>query len=163
MQAQEFVALVDAHAAKLVLYARQWCGTPEEVVQEALLKLARLRQPPDDVVAYLYRMVRNGALDAGKMQRRRERRESMVARPARWFVEPAVEGLDAEAAVRALEGLPAEQREVIVARLWGGLSFEQIASVADCSASTAFRHFEAGIEALRRRWGVSCPETSSTC
>ena len=124
--------------------------------------LALLRRPPDDVVAYLYRMVRNGALDAGKMQRRRERRESLAARSVGWFVEPAVEGLDAETAVRALEGLAAEQREVIVARLWGGLSFEQIAAVADCSASTAFRRFEAGIVALRHLLGVSCREASST-
>lgn len=161
MQAHEFAALIDAHAAKLVLYARQWCNAPEDVVQEALLKLVRLRRPPDDVVAYLYRMVRNGALDAGKMQRRRERRESLAA-AARWFVEPAVEGLDAEAAVAALERLAAEQREVIVARLWGGLSFEQIATVSGCSASTAFRRYEAGIVALRRLLGVLCPETSST-
>jgi RNA polymerase sigma factor (sigma-70 family) len=162
MQAHEFASLVDAHAARLILYARQWCGTPEDVVQEALLKLVRLRPPPDDVVAYLYRMVRNGALDADKMQRRRQRRESLAARPTSWFVEPAVEELDAETTVRALERLPAEQREVIVARLWGGLSFEQIASVAGCSASTAFRRYEAGIEALRRLLGVSCPATSST-
>jgi RNA polymerase sigma-70 factor (ECF subfamily) len=161
MQAHEFASLVDAHAARLVLYARQWCGAPEDVVQDALLKLARLRRPPDDVVAYLYRMVRNGALDAGKMQRRRERHESLAARPANWFVEPAVEGLDAGSAVRALEQLPQEQREVIVARLWGGLSFEQIAGIAGCSPSTAFRRHEAGIEALRRLLGVTCPEHSS--
>ena len=61
--------------------------------------------------------------------------------------------------MRALEQLPPEQREVIVARLWGGLSFEQIAAVAGCSASTAFRRYEAGIEALRRLLGVSCPTT----
>jgi RNA polymerase sigma factor (sigma-70 family) len=162
MQAHEFASLLDAHAARLVLYARQWCSTPEDVVQEALLKLARLRAPPDDVVAYLYRMVRNGALDANKKQRRREHRESLAARPACWFVEPAVEGLDAETAVRALERLPPEQREIIVARLWGGLSFEQIATVSGCSSSTAFRRYEAGIEALRRLLGVSCREISST-
>lgn len=161
MQAHEFASLFDAHAARLVLYARQWCAAPEDVVQEALLRLARLRAPPDDVVAYLYRMVRNAALDAGKMQRRREHHESQAARVA-WFAEPAVEGLDAEAAVRALEQVAPEQREVIVARLWGGLSFEQIAAVAGCSASTAFRRYEAGIEALRRLLGVSCPTTYSS-
>lgn len=162
MQARDFVPLVDAHAARLVLFARQWCLVPEDVVQEAFLKLVRLREPPADVVAWLYRVVRNAALDAGKMQRRRERREGVAARPESWFVEPAVEGLDADDAVRALEALPADQREVIVARLWGGLGFEQIAAVAGCSASSAHRRFTAGIEALRRHLGVPCPETSST-
>jgi RNA polymerase sigma-70 factor (ECF subfamily) len=162
MQGHEFATLFDSHAARLVLYARQWCDTPEDVVQEALLRLVRLRTPPDDVVAYLYRAVRNAALDAGKTQRRRVQRESRAARSVTWFVESDVEGLDAETAVAALQRLAPEQREVIVARLWGGLSFEQIAAVAGCSTSTAFRRYEAGIVALRRILGESCRTNSST-
>jgi RNA polymerase sigma-70 factor (ECF subfamily) len=49
---------------------------------------------------------------------------------------------------------------VIVARLWGGLSFEQIAEAAGSSASTAFRRFSAGIDALRKELGVPCPNPS---
>lgn len=153
--------LIDAHAAPLVLYARQWCDAPEDVVQEAFLKLVRQSRPPEDPVAWLYRVVRNGALDAVKMARRRQQRESVAARPVRWFVEPAVDDLDADTAVAALQRLPPEQREVIVARHWGGLSFEQIAAAAGCSASTAFRRYSAGVEDLRKRLGVPCPNRSS--
>ena len=71
-----------------------------------------------------------------------------------------MDGLDAESAVNALRRLPVDQREVIVAHLWGGLSFEQIAEVAGCSASTTFRHFSAGIEALRQELGL-CETPSS--
>jgi RNA polymerase sigma-70 factor (ECF subfamily) len=161
MSPQELARLIDTHAAALVLYARQWTGAPEDVVQDAFLKLVVLRTPPDDAVAWLYRVVRNGALDAGKMARRRERREALVARTARWFVEPEIDGLDAETAVAALERLPDEQREPIVAHLWGGLSFEQIAAVAGCSASTAFRRYSAGIEALRQELNAPCPNRTS--
>jgi len=35
MSPTEFARLIDAHAAPLVLYARQWCDAPEDVVQEA--------------------------------------------------------------------------------------------------------------------------------
>jgi RNA polymerase sigma-70 factor (ECF subfamily) len=150
MTAHDFARLVDTHGPALILYARQWCPTPEDVVQEAFLKLAVQARPPREVVPWLYRVVRNGAIDAGKAARRRQQREQAAARPVRWFVETAVDGLDAAAAVDALQRLPAEEREVIVARLWGGLSFEQIAGVAGCSASTAFRRFSAGIEALRK-------------
>ena len=59
--------LVDTHAAALVLYARQWCAAPEDVVQEAYLKLVRLRQPPREVVPWLYRVVRHAAIDAGRV------------------------------------------------------------------------------------------------
>src|SRR5207237_4806705 len=121
MTPAEVARLIDAHAAALVLCARQWCAEPEDVVQEAFVKLVRQSRPPVDAVAWLYRVVRNGAMDAAKMARRRQRRESAAARPVRWFVEPEVDGLDAQTAVAALERLPPEQREVIVARSWGGL------------------------------------------
>jgi RNA polymerase sigma-70 factor (ECF subfamily) len=156
MSPPEFARLVDAHGPALILYARQWCDAPEDVVQDAFLKLIVLPQSPCEVVPWLYRVVRNGALDHGKTSRRRSRREQKAARPERWFVEPAVEGLDAESAVAALQRLPLEQREIIVARLWGGLSFEQIAGLAACSASTAFRRFSAGIDTLREELGVPC-------
>ncbi len=162
MDARRFTTLMDAHAAKLVLYARQWTDAPEDAVQEAFLKLVRQRVEPHEPVAWLYRVVRTTALDIGKGQRRRERRETQAARPVEWFNEPAVDGLDAEDAVRALEALPPDQREVIVARLWGGLSFEQIAAVAGCSASSAHRRFAAGIESLRRTLGEPCHRTRST-
>ncbi|MBX9628621.1 MAG: sigma-70 family RNA polymerase sigma factor, partial [Gemmataceae bacterium] len=84
-------------------------------------------------------------------------RERAAARPVRWFAEPAVDGLDAAEAVAALESLAPDQREVIVARLWGGLTLNQIASAAGCSVATAFRRYEAGIAALRERLGAACP------
>ena len=160
MLPHDLARLVDARGPALILYARQWCHAPEDVVQDAFLKLVVLHPPPRDAVAWLYRVVRNAAIDAGKADLRRKRRETATARPARWFVEPAVDGLDAEAAVAALQRLPVEERAVIVARLWGGLSFEQIAAAAGCSASTAFRRFSAGIDALRKELGVPCPSPS---
>src|SRR5271155_3553001 len=99
----EVARLIDTHSAPLVLYARQWSDSPEDVVQEAFIKLVRQSRPPDDTVAWLYRVVRNAALDDAKMARRRQRRESAAARPVRWFVEPEVDGLDADTAVAALD------------------------------------------------------------
>ena len=161
MSPTDLARLIDAHGATLVLCARQWCTEPEDVVQEAFLKLAGQSKVPDDAVAWLYRVVRNGALDAAKLARRRKRRETAAARPVRWFIQSEVDGLDAVTAVAALEALPLEEREVIVARHWGGLSFEQIATVVGCSASTAFRRYTAGVDQLRERLGVLCPNRSS--
>ena len=161
MTPTEIARLIDAYSAPLVLYARQWCDAPEDIVQEAFIKLIRQSRLPEDTVSWLYRVVRNGALDEAKMARRRLRRESVAARPVRWFVEPEVDGLDAQTAVAALEKLAPERREVIVAHHWGGLSFEQIAVVVGCSASTAFRRYTAGVEDLRNQLGVICPKNSS--
>ncbi len=161
MTPTEIARLIDAHSASLVLYARQWCDAPEDIVQETFIKLVRQSRQPEDTVAWLYRVVRNGALDQAKMARRRLRRESTAARRAPWFVEPEVDSLDAETAVAALERLAPERREIIVAHHWGGLSFEQIAAVVGCSASTAFRRYNAGVEDLRDQLGVKCPSRSS--
>jgi RNA polymerase sigma-70 factor (ECF subfamily) len=158
MTGRLLAGLIDTHAAALVLYARQWCAAPEDVVQAAFAKLAALGTLPDDPAAWLYRVVRNAAIDAGKADRRRQRREQAVARPVRWFAEPQIDGLDAAAAVTALEALPADQREVIVARLWGGMTLQQVADVTGCSVSSAHRRYESGIAALRERLGVPCPK-----
>src|SRR6516164_2353547 len=122
MTARQIADLIDAHAAALVLFARQWCAAPEDVVQESFCKLAGQPSPPGDPVAWLYRGVRNAAIEAGKADRRRQRRESAVSRPVPWFDLVAVDGLEAATAVAALESLPAYHREVIVSRLWGGMT-----------------------------------------
>jgi RNA polymerase sigma factor (sigma-70 family) len=157
MTARQIADLIASHAAALALFARQWCACPEDAVQDAFCKLVRQSAPPDDPVAWLFRVVRTTALDRGKADRRRAKREAASAKSERWFAEPEVEGLDAETAMAALEALPAELREVIVARLWGGMTLEQVAAVAGCSLSTAHRRYETGIAALRERLGVTCP------
>jgi RNA polymerase sigma-70 factor (ECF subfamily) len=152
--------LVDDHAAALVLYARQWCATPEDVVQEAFVKLS-LSTPPDNPPAWLYRVVRNAAISAARAERRRRRHETQAARRAdSWFDFSPGAALDGHTASVALQGLPLEQREAIVAHLWGGLTFHEIAELAGCSSSTAHRWYVAGLTALRERLGVSCPTTT---
>jgi RNA polymerase sigma factor (sigma-70 family) len=161
MTPKELSSLIDLHAGALMLFARQWCAHPEDVVQESFLKLFQQRVIPNDPLAWLYRVVRNRSIDVGKTSRKRSERESRVARPDKWFVESEVDGLDVELAIENLKELPMDQREVIIAHLWGGLSFEQIADSMDCSASTAFRKYSAGIERLREKLGVSCPNQTS--
>jgi RNA polymerase sigma-70 factor (ECF subfamily) len=155
--------LIDEHGSALVLFARQWCAAPEDVVQEAFLKLVALPQPPANAAPWLYRVVRNAAISAGRAERRRRHHESAAAaRAPIWFTGPEMTGVDAEAATAALEALPPEQREVIVAHLWGGLTFEQISEVVGGSSSTAHRWYVAGLSALRERLGVPCPNKPAT-
>ena len=65
-------------------------------------------------------------------------------------------GLDARAAAAALQTLPAETREIIVAHLWGGLTFEQIAAAVGSSAATCYRRYAAGLDVLRSQLGAVC-------
>jgi RNA polymerase sigma factor (sigma-70 family) len=143
-------ALLDRHAAALELYARQWCRAPEDVVQQAFLQLARQALAPEQPATWLYRVVRNGAISAARAEQRRRRHETAVAKGAAcWFVADESAGLDAAAATSALGQLAAEEREVIVAHLWGGLTFQEIAAVTDLPSSTAHRRYESGLRTLR--------------
>lgn len=158
MTARELAALIDRHSPALVLFARQRCDSPEDVVQEAFCALAAQHSPPTDPAAWLFRTVRNRSLDVGKADRRRKRREAAVSAGA-WFTEPRAHALEAAEAVDALKALPDELREVIVLRLWSDLTLEQVAAAVGCSVSTVHRRYEAGLSALRERLGESCPKT----
>lgn len=159
MTARDLADLIDRHSPALVLFARQRCDTPEDVVQDAFCALAALGTRPHDPAAWLFRTVRNRSLDVGKAERRRRKREAAVGESLPWFVEPRANGPDAADAVAALRSLPDDQREVIVLRVWSELTLEQVAAAVGCSVSTAHRRYEAGLAALRERLGESCPTT----
>jgi RNA polymerase sigma-70 factor (ECF subfamily) len=142
--------LFDEHAAALVLYARQWCHAPEDIVQDAFVALARQWTQPDQVVPWLYRVVRNSAIAAGRSARRRIQREARVSADEAWF-DATDDRIDAAHASRLLDELEPESREAIVARLWGGLTFEEIARLQGCSLTTAHRHYQNGMAQLHER------------
>jgi DNA-directed RNA polymerase specialized sigma24 family protein len=50
-----------------------------------------------------------------------------------------------------LADLDGETREVIVARVWGGLTFDEIARLQGCSLSTTYRRYQAGLTRLQER------------
>jgi RNA polymerase sigma factor (sigma-70 family) len=157
--------LFDEHAAALVLYARQWSDRPEDIVQDAFVALARQRRPPDRAVPWLYRVVRNAWMTATRGERRRREREARVAGGEAWFA-AADDRIDAAAATRLLVDIEPEAREVIVARLWGGLTFEEIAALQRCSLTAAHRRYRAGLarlqERLERPWTRSDPVPKGT-
>lgn len=150
------------HAAALRLYARQWGEGAEDLVQEAFVRLARQSPPPEQVLPWLYGVVRNEALAAHRAAARRRERERRAGAAGAWFT-TAEDRLDADEATRLLSALPVELREVIVARVWGGLTFEEIARLVGCSLPTAHRRYQAGLAELRERlegrWTPTAPTT----
>jgi RNA polymerase sigma-70 factor (ECF subfamily) len=150
--------LVDAHAPALLLYARQWCSAPEDVVQEAFVKLAAQSQLPENIAGWLHRVVRNAAINVARAESRRRRHEGeAAARKASWFVPAEDAVLDGQTVTAALQRLPIEERETVVAHLWGGLTFEQIGELTGVSSSTAHRRYLAALAALRERLHLPCP------
>ncbi len=153
---ERIARLFDGHAAALELYAAQWADHPSDVVQEAFLQLVRAKNVPDRPVPWLYRVVRNRGVSMARSDGRRRRREQSVAGDARdWFLPSEYSPLDATRASEAVQSLPEEEREIVIARIWGGLTFDEIAEIAGVTSSTAHRRYEAALASLRQRLGVT--------
>jgi RNA polymerase sigma-70 factor (ECF subfamily) len=143
------------HAPALRLYARQWPVCGEDIVHDAFVKLAQQPAAPLQILPWLYAVVRNMAFATHRAASRRRGREGYVSSQEAWF--SAVDDqLDAKRATGALGGLELELREVIVARIWGGLTFEEIAQLVGCSLPTAHRRYQTGLAELRMRLDSQC-------
>lgn len=149
-QAAWLARVLAEHGRALVLYARGWCEAPEDVMQDALIELIGQRQRPDRVAAWLFRVVRNKAISQQRSERRRQGRERRIAQRESWFEDHA-QALDAAAATEALSRLVPEVREAVVARIWGELTFAEIAELLGTSTSSAQRWYEQGLTELKRQ------------
>lgn len=160
-----FEALVHRHEGPLLRHARavlgDWRGG-EDVVQEALLRLAR--KPPElpadtrgdseaeraVLASWLHRVTRNLCMDAMRSEQRRKRREEAVAtKEATSGGLCEVEAQDTRDAVeRSLSKLPADQREVLVLRLLGERSYREIADITGRKVGTIGWLISVGLKAL---------------
>jgi RNA polymerase sigma-70 factor (ECF subfamily) len=142
------------HGSALVLFARQWSASAadaEDAVQGGFLKFWRTRERACDQVAWLYACVRSTARDLGRGNRRRVQREQRVSRPDEPAFDYSLHRAERESQIAAaLARLPAEQREVVVMRIWGGLTFAQIGETLGVPINTAasrYRHALLHLEA----------------
>ena len=147
--------LIDRHWAPLVASVGADDRAAEDVVQQAFIALAAERVSPENPTAWLYKTSRNLAINERKQRERRRVRQGKAAQPER---QPSDAFRNSEAAElnEHLGQLSDDAREIVVARIWGGLSFDEIAGVVGKSRATVWRHYRAAIETLRESYGVSC-------
>ena len=127
-------ALYEAKASQLILYGRALGlshGESEDVLQEVFVGLVRLENRPEQPEHYCVRAFRNRALNFKRGFWRRCLRE---LESTRWFERDAEENPLERAAMKCLGDLPAEQREVIVLKLWHDQTFEDISGLTGVSA-----------------------------
>ena len=149
INAQTLQELIDAHAAALTLYARQWCRAPEDAVQEALIELLRQDPIPDNVVPWLYTVVRRRAMNIARSDGRRTKHQQQAGQQREpWFL-PAENDLDSPLDYESfLARLPRLEREIVVARIWGERTFAEIADLVEHPRSTVHRRYQAALAAL---------------
>jgi RNA polymerase sigma-70 factor (ECF subfamily) len=165
--ASAFGELVALHQSSLLRHAHGLLGSGsiyEDVVQEALLKLAQ--SPPDlpaevlgdprrehaQLSSWLHKVTRNLCMDVMRSETRRKRREHDVALDEVHEGGLAtVEARDTRAAVeQTLGALPHDQREVLVLRLLGEKSYKEIAEITGKKIGTVGWLVSVGLKALGR-------------
>ena len=75
----------------------------------------------------------------------------MVGDMSTWFESPMAEAERVQTVQSVLVGLPAEQQEVVTLKIWGELTFAEIAEVLGIPANTAASRYRLALETLRRR------------
>ena len=90
-------------------------------------------------------------MEIGRGQRRREARQRRVASPsdATAFEMPPIEAAERHAAIEsALNQLPCDQREVVVMKIWGELTFAQIGEALSASPNTVASRYRYALARL---------------
>ncbi len=144
------------HAAALELMARSRCAAPEDCVQEAFIRLARQQPVPTQPAAWLWRVVRNLSLNQQRAWRRKQHHEQQAAAVRSQALvssgtSPLDDQLDAATVTAALASLDDDLRDVVVASLWGGLTFREIGEAFEISHAAAHRRYQQAIEQLRKQ------------
>ncbi|HEX8310947.1 MAG TPA: sigma-70 family RNA polymerase sigma factor [Chthoniobacteraceae bacterium] len=154
----ELARLYDAHAQALFGFLLNFTGSEadtRDLLQEVFVRLAQRPGLLDGVESergFLVRLAHHLAIDGVRRRSTRERKHAAFG-----DVQMAVnsEPADADGAVigdaleQALQGLPAEQRAVVHLKLWGGMTFEEVAKCLELSPNTAASRYRYGIDKLR--------------
>jgi RNA polymerase sigma factor (sigma-70 family) len=156
IDATELAKLIESQAAPLRLWIRSCClSSEDDVVQEAFCRLAAQEPSPKKPVAWLYRVCRNLAENYRRSDKRRRKREQSRAECGTDASEQ-VDPFELKETLTAVEKLDPQLREVLVARIWGQLSLEEIGKLFGVSTATAFRRYEAALKSLRIHLASNC-------
>lgn len=144
------------HADRLLLYATTLLSdrsAAEDAVQNVFVRLIAAGEPPvfESEGAYLFRAVRNEALNAI-----RSRRPVAHGKRPLFDDEPEKRALLAEFGQRvevALLRLDPEHREAVVLKLWGDLSFPEAAELLGVTPKTLEHRYYRGLAALKELLG----------
>lgn len=114
----------------------------EDAIQGVFEKLLRGDARPVELRPYVFRALRNAALDAW---RRTRVRTDPIYRPDPEAAPPGrVDNLD-----ELLRQLTDDEREVIVLKIHGGLTFQEIATMRGAPLPTVASWYRRGLERLR--------------
>ncbi|HLU49994.1 MAG TPA: RNA polymerase sigma factor [Planctomycetota bacterium] len=136
-----FEALLERYERPLLRFAARYSpGLAQDLVQEAFLRLVRDASTLDGVTrvsSWLYRVVRNLAIDEARKEERRMERHKVVAGSERLdAAQPFVETKETRDLVsEKLRGLPEKQRDVLILRIQEEKTYREISEITGLTTS----------------------------
>ena len=155
----EIEQLYREHGPALLAYATtivESRSSAQDVLHQVFLKLLSGKvQMPDDPKPYLFRAVRNASLNYRRGTKRDTPYEDVEVK----FVGPFGKAESAADLSRALADLPVEQRQIVILKIWGQLTLQEVADLLEIPANTAASRYRYALEKLRERMGVPGKES----
>lgn len=147
---------LEQHAPKWLLFARQQTrcdADAQDVVQEAVVECWRRKAdgvPPAS--GLVFATIRRRAIDLGRSADRRASREVAAASeiPMAWFDGGVEERERSHLIQEAMSKLPQNFRDVVTLKVWGELTFLEIAEALEIPANTAASRYRYGLAELRK-------------
>ena len=147
---------LDEHASKFLLFARQKARSEsdaQDLMQESIVEAARRHSgsaPPP--LGLVFATIHRRAIDFGRREDRRSARELASAEfsTIEWFDTSVEDRERAKLIQDAMIKLPEIYREVVTLKVWGGLTFAEIAESLRIPANTAASRYRYGLEQLRK-------------
>jgi len=156
MDDAELERLYDCYAVGLFQYFLSFTqveADARDLLQDHFVKLARNGKCLDGVrceKAFLFRVAHNQAIDWCRRVALRRRKASEIPEPDCGRLHDPDAGQFRAQVEEAMASLPDLQSSVVQLRLWGEMSFDQIAEIQGISANTAASRYRYGIEKLRQ-------------
>jgi RNA polymerase sigma-70 factor (ECF subfamily) len=150
----EWQSWLDDHASKFLFFARQKAraeADAQDLVQEAIVEAAERNGGGPPAPALVFATIHRRAIDWARRDDRRNHREVAASEPAAclWF-DTSVEDRERARLIQdAMRKLPELYREVITLKVWGGLTFAEIAESLGIPANTAASRYRYGLQELR--------------
>lgn len=154
------------YSARLMLYARQQCrreADAEDALQESLIQLVRtvesgdFKGSPDQWLSYAYTAIRHRAMDKGRREEVRMQYAERVQESDPdlglcnpWLVSASDDEHMRQQVEKYLQEINPDFAEVIVLRMWGDRTFQEIADILNLSISTVASRYRYGIDGLRK-------------
>lgn len=145
-----FGALYDRYAPRLLFFSHSLVGDAvlaEDLLQECFLRLLDLDPAAiqhESMRNLLYTILRNLARDEGRRRSTRQKSYPLLT-PS---TITSGEGERFEDLSLALHGLPPEQREVVVLKCYGELTFAEIAALIGVAEPTVKSRYRYAVEKL---------------